>query len=99
MRSQYDEKILFYTALSRGYKPGGVNIYVDLDPSLKTYEKEILWNLEAGINSSHFEDKLKSRLNLFYAKRKDQQIETSIQEGASFNEFLSNAFNSSLSLI
>jgi outer membrane receptor protein involved in Fe transport len=88
---QLDEKTLLYTSLSRGYKPGGVNIDVDLDPSLKTYETEILWNLEAGVNSSHLDDKLKSRLNLFYAKRKDQQIETSIQDGASFSEYLSNA--------
>ena len=34
---------------------------------------------------------LKSRLNIFYAKRKDQQIETSVQDGASFSEYLSNA--------
>jgi len=91
---QYDEKTLFYTSLSRGYKPGGVNIDLDvleLDPSLKTYETEILWNIEAGVNSSHFNDKLKSRLNLFYAKRKDQQIETSLQDGASFSEYISNA--------
>ncbi len=88
---QYDEKTLLYTTLSRGYKPGGVNIDVDLAPGLKTYETETLWNIEAGVNSSHLDDKLKSRLNLFYAKRKDQQIETSIQDGASFNEYLSNA--------
>jgi len=88
---QLDEKTLLYTSLSKGYKPGGVNIDAYLDPSLKTYETETLWNLEAGVNSSHFNDKLKSRLNLFYAKRKDQQIETSIQDGASFTEYLSNA--------
>ncbi len=88
---QYDEKTLLYTSLSRGYKPGGVNIDAYLDPSLKTYETEVLWNLEAGVNSSHLNDKLKSRLNIFYAKRKDQQIETSVQDGASFSEYLSNA--------
>jgi len=86
-----DGKTLLYTSLSKGYKPGGVNIDALLDPSLKTYETETLWNLEAGVNSSHFNDTLKSRLNLFYAKRKDQQIETSIQDGASFTEYLSNA--------
>ncbi|MCW8822180.1 MAG: TonB-dependent receptor, partial [Sulfurovum sp.] len=88
---QHDENTLLYTALSRGYKPGGVNIDAYLPSELKTYETEILWNLEAGVNSSHFNDKLKSRLNIFYAKRKDQQIETSIQDGASFTEYLSNA--------
>ncbi len=82
------KKHFFYTALSRGYKPGGVNIYATWILDVKTYETETLWNLEAGVNSSHFDDKLKSRLNLFYAKRKDQQVETSVQDGASFTEYL-----------
>jgi outer membrane receptor protein involved in Fe transport len=89
---QLDEKTLLYTSLSKGYKPGGVNIDAYLPVAQKTYETETLWNLEAGVNSSHFDNKLISRLNFFYAKRKDQQIGTSVQlDNAKFIEYVSNA--------
>jgi outer membrane receptor protein involved in Fe transport len=88
---QYDRDILLYTSLSRGYKPGGVNIDATLAPAQKTYETEILWNIEAGMNSTHLDNSLMSRLNFFYAKRKDQQIGSSIQNGANFTEYLANA--------
>ncbi len=88
---QMDKKTLLYTMLSRGYKPGGVNIDTALTEEQKTYNTEILWNLEAGVNSSHLNDTLKSRLNIFYAKRKDQQIGSSAQDGAEFTTYLANA--------
>jgi outer membrane receptor protein involved in Fe transport len=91
---QQDEDTLMYMALSKGYKPGGVNIEVILGDEYKTYETEALWNLEAGINSSHFDNKLTSRLNFFYAKRKDQQIDTSVQIVEDFFEYISNAAKS-----
>jgi hypothetical protein len=52
--------------------------------------------LEAGINSSHFNNQLKSRFNIFYGKRKDQQVKSSVvtprQDGStSFVDYLANA--------
>ncbi|EIF50155.1 TonB-dependent receptor [Sulfurovum sp. AR] len=88
---QVDKNTLIYTALSKGYKPGGVNVDPSVTDDLKTYETEELWNLEAGINSSHFDNKLYSRLNVFYAKRRDQQVDTSDQIGADYVEYLVNA--------
>ncbi|MBT8343791.1 MAG: TonB-dependent receptor, partial [Sulfurovum sp.] len=89
---QADENTLMYVALSKGYKPGGVNIELALGEGYKTYETEALWNFEAGMNSSYFDNKLISRLNFFYAERRDQQIDTSVQiDNGKFIEYLSNA--------
>lgn len=89
---QINPNDLMYITLSRGYKPGGFNIenlLTDVDTT--SYDTEYLWNLEAGYNSSHFEGKLLSRLNLFYSKRKDIQIGTDIQIEDSYETYISNA--------
>ncbi len=87
---------LYYVNLSKGYKPGGVNADNTLSPEAKTYETEELWNLEAGLNSSHFDNQLTSRLNLFYGKRGDQQVKSSVVQprddgSTSFVDYLANA--------
>jgi len=87
---------LYYVTLSKGYKPGGVNADYRLSADAKTYQTENLWNLDAGINSSHFNNTVKSRLNLFYGKRKDQQVKSSVvnrrADGSTeFIDYLTNA--------
>ena len=87
---------LYYVTLSKGYKPGGVNADYRLTADTKQYETENLWNLDAGLNSSHFDNKVKSRLNLFYGKRKDQQVKSSVvqtrTDGSSeFIDYITNA--------
>jgi len=69
---------LYYATLSKGYKPGGVNADSFLPDNARDYETETLWNLDLGVNSSHYDNKLTSRLNLFYGKRKDQQVKSSL---------------------
>ena len=93
---QASPNYLYYGYLSKGYKPGGVNADNTLSSAAKTYKTENLWNLEAGINSSHFNNQLKSRFNIFYGKRKDQQVKSSVvtprQDGStSFVDYLANA--------
>ena len=93
---QVESNMLYYVTLSKGYKPGGVNADYRLSSNAKTYETENLWNLDAGLNSSHFDDKVKSRLNLFYGKRKDQQVKSSVvdhrEDGSTeFIDYLTNA--------
>ncbi|MEA1953720.1 MAG: TonB-dependent receptor [Campylobacterota bacterium] len=85
---QYNDKQLYYVSLAKGYKPGGVNAE---DVPTKDYETETLWNLEAGLNSSHFNDTLKNRLNIFYGKRKDQQVKLYEGDAVDFRNYLSNA--------
>lgn len=93
---QAESDMLYYITLSKGYKPGGVNADYRLSSNAKTYETETLWNLDAGLNSSHFDDKVKSRLNFFYGKRKDQQVKSSVVDhrtdgSVEFIDYLTNA--------
>ena len=93
---QATNNALFYTTLSKGYKPGGVNADNSLTAEEKEYTTENLWNLDVGLNSSHLDDTLISRLNLFYGKRKDQQINSSNAQvradgSTNFVDFTSNA--------
>jgi len=87
---------LYYAYISKGYKPGGVNADNTLSPEAKEYKTENLWNLEAGINSNHFDNTLINRFNVFYGKRKDQQVKSSVvnvrEDGStSFVDYLANA--------
>ena len=93
---QVEADRLYYVTLSKGYKPGGVNADYRLTPEAKEYQTENLWNLDAGVNSSHFNNTVKSRLNLFYGKRKDQQVKSSVVDhradgSTEFIDYLTNA--------
>jgi outer membrane receptor protein involved in Fe transport len=87
---------LFHTSVSRGYKAGGVNTNGGLPQDSLDYKTEYQWNFEVGVNSSFLDDKLTTRLSAFYAKRKDQQIKSSIVVqnpggGSSFTGYFGNA--------
>ncbi len=89
---QYDADTLLYGFISKGYKPGGVNIsYNALSNVDKAYDTEALWDFEMGVNSKHLDGALTSRLNLFYEKRNDQHITLSQQSGAYFIDYITNA--------
>ena len=93
---QADVNRLYYVTLSKGYKPGGVNSDYRLTAEAREYQTENLWNLDVGVNSSHFNNTVKSRLNLFYGKRKDQQVKSSIthirdDNSVEFIDYLANA--------
>ena len=93
---QQNEDTLFYTTLSKGYKPGGVNADSSLSADAKEYKTEALWNLDLGINSSHLDNTLSNRLNLFYGKRKDQQVKSSVVQvrddgSTQYTDYLANA--------
>ncbi|MEA2047137.1 MAG: TonB-dependent receptor [Campylobacterota bacterium] len=87
---------LYYVTLAKGYKPGGVNADSRLSLAERQYETETLWNIDAGLNSNYYNNMVKSRFNLFYGKRKDQQVNDSLvipQPGGSteFVGYISNA--------
>jgi len=93
---QAESNRLYYATLAKGYKPGGINANNTLNADARQYETETLWNLDIGVNSSHFENQLTSRLNLFYGKRKDQQVKSSVviprEDGSTqFVDYLANA--------
>ncbi len=83
---------LAYVTLSRGYKPGGFNPVSDASGLPKQYETESLWNVDLGVNGTYLEGQLTNRTNLFYGKRKDQQVGTSyVTEGYKYTDYITNA--------
>ena len=90
---QYNMEHNTYITLSKGYKAGGVNADADLPNDRLSFDTETLWNLETGLNSSLFNGDLKTRIALFYAKRLDQQVNSSTQKVGSpdFTIYLDNA--------
>jgi len=87
---------LHYITLSKGYKPGGVNADNSLDLDARDFKTEHLWNLDIGRNDSFFENALKTRVNLFYGLRRDQQVKSSVvkvrDDGSTdFVDYLANA--------
>jgi len=92
---QNTPEILYYTYLSKGYKVGGFNADNSLPSTAKVYDSENLWNIEAGLNSSHFDDTVINRLNIFYGQRIDQQIQSSnifrLEDGSTdFGNYINN---------
>ena len=87
---------LYYISLSKGYKPGGVNPVTSASGLPKEYKTESLWNLDIGMNTSYLDGKIRNRLNLFYGKRRDQQISTSDKKtrpdgSTRYSDYISNA--------
>ncbi|HEY8535433.1 MAG TPA: TonB-dependent receptor, partial [Vicinamibacterales bacterium] len=68
-----------YATLSRGYKAGGFNIGASVPEPRRTFDAEYLWNLETGLKSSSGDGRLDSQVALFYMRRTDQQVHTSVQ--------------------
>jgi len=87
---------LLYASLSRGYKNGGFNTDGSLDADLREYGSESLWNYEVGFKGSALDDKLRTRLALFWMNRDDVQIQSSTLRtrangSTEFIEFTGNA--------
>ena len=83
---QINKEHLGFVTLSKGYKTGGVNDATSLSSDQLTFDSETIYNLEAGVNSSMLNGKLQTRLNAFYAVRKNMQI-SSYYENTTDNDF------------
>lgn len=87
---------LLYASLSRGYKNGGFNTDGSLDADLREYGSESLWNYEVGFKGSLLDEKLRTRLAVFWMDRDDVQIQSSTLRmrangSTEFIEFTGNA--------
>ncbi len=94
-RHHFSDGLLSFITLSKGYKAGGFNLGDVPGESQRQYGSESLWNLEAGFRSTVMSDTLTVGGSVFYSRRKDQQVRTSLQlvpgDPASFVFFTDNA--------
>ncbi len=65
-----------YVSLARGYKAGGFNTDGSLDADLREFDSEDLIELEAGIKGRA--GALGYQIAVFYDRRRDQQVKSSI---------------------
>jgi len=75
---QFNQDQMGYTSLSRGYKAGGVNTDGTLPDDALNFDTEYLWNLEAGLKSLWLGGSMRTNVSVFYAERKDQQVQSSL---------------------
>lgn len=69
-----------YAALTRGYKAGGVNTTASpIASDLREFDPEFLWNLEAGLRTASADGAFDSRTSVFYMRRSNQQVSSSVQ--------------------
>ncbi|NQZ22453.1 MAG: TonB-dependent receptor [Colwellia sp.] len=69
-----------YIRLARGYKAGGFNMGLPAQLNqFKEFDTEVLLNYEFGLKSNILDNKLISRLAVFYMDRQDQQVNASQQ--------------------
>lgn len=69
---------MLYVSASRGYKAGGFNTSGTLDPELREYAPEKLWNYELGLKGQWLQGRLSARAALFTMRRDDVQVSTFI---------------------
>jgi outer membrane receptor protein involved in Fe transport len=68
-----------YVTLSRGYKAGGFNIGTNVPDLRRQFSAEYLWNLESGIKSRSTDGRIAVQADVFYMRRTNQQVATSVQ--------------------
>jgi len=102
IQNKIDERTMVYGLISRGYKPGGINIDGKINQENLNYKSETMWNYEAGIKTRLLDETLFLQASLFYQDRDDvqtkQSLVTSIKSGieggecpCTFTDYIGNA--------
>lgn len=90
----FGDGLTAFVALSRGYKAGGFNLG-PVPEGGREFEQEALWSLETGVKALWLDGSLAFDGSIFYTRRVDQQVRTSVQlnpnDPASFIFFTDNA--------
>ena len=106
LQAQLTENLMIYGLLSRGYKPGGVNIEGNINEQNLNYDSETMWNYELGIKANNQNKTIFLQTSIFYQDRDDvqtkQSLVTSIESGieggdcpCSFSDYIGNAASGS----
>lgn len=74
---------MIYVSAAKGNKPGGFNNsagagFSTVPDNLKPFDEETLWNYEAGIKTSWFDNKFTFNASVFYIDWTDIQVATQI---------------------
>jgi outer membrane receptor protein involved in Fe transport len=90
----HSESFTSFVSLTKGYKAGGFNLG-PVPAGRRDFGEERLWSAEAGFKSLLAGDRLGLNASVFFSRRDDQQVRTSLQidpgDPASFVFFTDNA--------
>lgn len=75
---QFDADRLFYFNYARGAKPGGLNGSIGAPIGFPTYDQETSDNLELGMKSAWFDNRLTANAAVFYIDADDVQLTTAL---------------------
>ena len=91
---RFGDSLNGYLLVSSGYKAGGFNLGPTPE-GRREFDQERLWNMEAGLRGTWADGRLTLDAAIFYNRRDDQQVRTSLQlnpnDPASFVFFTDNA--------
>ncbi len=73
LKYNFDKNTMFYTTISKGYKPGGFYTPTP-DGYSKKYDKETLWSYEIGSKSNLLDNRLVLNTSIYYMKIDDMQV-------------------------
>ncbi len=71
---RFTDDVMIYATVSEGFRSGGFNDTTG-DLSGIAFDPETLWNYEAGLKSTLFEDRLRLNASVFSMKWKDIQVQ------------------------
>lgn len=96
LQFQLSGEAMSYISLARGFKAGGFNTDGTLDEDLREFQSETLLEAELGYKGTFANNRLRFRSAIFYARRNDQQVKSSLlrprPDGSTeFIDFLGNA--------
>ena len=74
----FNDGLMGYASLSRGYKAGGFNLGV-VPTGFRTFNDEVLWTIELGAKSTLADNRVQLNAAVFYSRRDDQQVRISEQ--------------------
>lgn len=74
-----DAQRQLYATLARGYKAGGYNIGDQVDPALRQFRAELLWNLELGVHGRLASNALDYQADVYAMRRQHMQVYNSRQ--------------------
>ncbi len=91
---KWNDDILLYASVTRGFKSGGYNFSV----SQSSFDPEFLWAYEAGIKSEWFDNRLRLNASGFYYDYTDLQVQQFVIGGGGASRVeITNAANAKVS--
>ena len=90
-------EVLLYGVVSKGYRAGGFNTFFVQGDNLKVGH-EVAWNLELGVKSTWFDDRLVANAAAYWFEWEDQQVQSSSLGFPVLNADLSRSLGLELSL-